>query len=196
MSEPLPKAARSRWPWLAVIVVLLCLGAGWLLSSEPPQVLLTLSNGERVAYRAAALGSLEHNDRSPAYRWCYRMLTRYGPAVLAGKVPAPRVTTVQNVRSASGSKSLILFFERQSSPDPPNAKPQFDEFIKLEFEDSKGRRIPGEISWRAQYGDGREVLGFESFPRLERTLIIHLTDPTDQTKTTSFEIDNPDFRSQ
>jgi len=191
MTEPLPRPRRFRWRWLVLIGFLACL-TGWLLvRPDQPRIVFTLSNGEQIAYRAAGLGEIEHNDHPKVYRWCYGMLAKYAPAALVKQLPAPRVTKLWNARSITGAASLILFFERRSSPQSTPRRGSFDEFIKLEFEDANGHRFPGEIGSRAQYADGRELMCFDAFPRRDRKFMVHMSDPADKTKTTRFEIDLP-----
>lgn len=196
MTEPLPRLRRFRWRWLVLIVLFACLSAAWLLTSEPsPRMVFALSNAELIAYRAAALGTLEHSEQSTAYRWCYRVLTQYAPVFLSRQLPPPRITQVKDVKSLTGAESLILFFQRQTSANVPNPKRQFEDLARLEFEDSQGHRYPGDIDFFAKIADGRDLLAFEAFPRRDRKLVVHLIDVVDETNRFRFEIDNPGFRA-
>jgi hypothetical protein len=194
MSEPLPRFRRFRWRWLIAVVVSGFLTAAWLLKSDPPRIVFALSNAELLAYRAAGLGQLDHCEQSPAYRWCHQKLTQYAPVFISKRIPALRVTKLWNVKSKTGAESLILFFERQSSSHARNPKLRFADLARLELEDSNGHRYSGNFSRGVPYPDGRDLLCFDSFPRRDRKLIIHVIDRADETKTFRFDIDNPGFR--
>ncbi len=170
------------------------LAGACLLRSDPPRVQFSLSSGEQIAYVAAGLGKLDHTDSSVAYEWCHRVLAQYGPAVVSKRLPAPRVTSVRDVASRTGAQSLLLLFERQYKPQSVNQKGEFRDLVKLEFEDADGHRLRAQSKFQS-FPDGREILSFESFPRRDQKLVIHLTDSADRTKTTSFEIENPGFRT-